>query len=242
MVHGVVRAPDAAADAGLAGDRTRRIDAHSRADRQRQNADRVPVVSRSADVPARARREAAMPRRLRLAAQGARRRRRTQPAGAARRHRARRRRTRRRLRHAERRHPHWRHAGCRARAISARAGRHPDHDPRVVVPAADVQCPRSAARRRDDHHRRDPCARADQARRAPGAVDRTARGALRAAAAAHRPLGDTASARGGREVSGGNGTVGGRSTALQRPGNRRAMRTSIDTEFSAARHAAATVR
>ncbi len=53
---------------------------------------------------------------------------------------------------------------------------------------------------RHGHRRRDPRARADQARRAPRAVARAARGALRTAAAAHRPVGDAASARRGRAV------------------------------------------
>ena len=54
--------------------------------------------------------------------------------------------------------------------------------------------------RRDGHRRRDPRARADQARRAPGALARAAGAPRRAAAAAHRPLGDAAAARRGRAV------------------------------------------
>ena len=53
-----------------------------------------------------------------------------------------------------------------------------------------------------DHHRRDPRARADQARRAPRAVDRAPRRALRAAAAADRALGDATAPRRSRAVSG----------------------------------------
>ena len=52
MVHRGVRGADAAAGARLAGDRARRVDADPRADRQRQDADRVPVVPRSPDVHA----------------------------------------------------------------------------------------------------------------------------------------------------------------------------------------------
>ena len=107
---------------------------------------------------------------------------------------------RRRARRAGDRDPHRRHAAGRARAVSARAGRHPDHDAGVAVPAADVQRARGAALGRHDHHRRDPRAGADQARRAPRAVARAARGDLRAPAAAHRPVGDAAPARRGRAL------------------------------------------
>ena len=104
------------------------------------------------------------------------------------------------LRDAGDRDPDRRHAGGRARALPARAGRHPDHDARIAVPAADVERARGAALGRHDHHRRNPRARADQARRASRAVARTARGALRAPAAAHRPVGDAAAARRSRPV------------------------------------------
>ena len=96
--------------------------------------------------------------------------------------------------------PHRRHAAGRARALSARAGRHPDHHAGIALPAADVERARGAALGRHGHHRRDPRAGADQARRAPGAVARAARGALRAAAAAHRAVGDAAAARRGGAV------------------------------------------
>ena len=75
--------------------------------------------------------------------------------------------------------PHRRHAGERARAVPARAGRHPDHDARVALPAADLERARGAALGRHGDHRRDPRAGADQARRAPGAVARAARVAHR---------------------------------------------------------------
>ena len=87
-----VRRADAAAGARLAGDRARRLDADPRADRQRQDAGGVPLVPRSADVRAGAAQGGALPRALRVAAQGAGGRRRAQPARAARRHRADRRR------------------------------------------------------------------------------------------------------------------------------------------------------
>ena len=59
MVLGGLRRADAAAGARLAGDRARRLDADPRADRQRQDADRVSVVPRSADVHAGAAQSAA---------------------------------------------------------------------------------------------------------------------------------------------------------------------------------------
>ena len=94
----------------------------------------------------------------------------------------------------------------RARALPARAGRHPDHDARVAVPAADVERARGAALGRHGHHRRDPRAGADQARRAPRAVARAARGARASAplqriglSATQRPLDEVARFLGGAE-------------------------------------------
>ena len=52
VVRGGVRRADAPADARLAGDRARRVDADPRADRQRQDADGVSLVPRPADVRA----------------------------------------------------------------------------------------------------------------------------------------------------------------------------------------------
>ena len=54
MVLGRLRGADPPAGARLAGDRRGRVDADSRADRQRQDADGVSLVPRSADVRARA--------------------------------------------------------------------------------------------------------------------------------------------------------------------------------------------
>ena len=51
------------------------------------------------------------------------------------------------VRRAGDRRPHRRHAGGRARAVPARAGRHPDHDAGVALPAAHVERARGAARR-----------------------------------------------------------------------------------------------
>ena len=182
----VFRDADARAGAGLAGDRPRRLDADLRADRQRQDAGGVSLGARPADVRA-ARRDEGRARcrvRLHLAAQGAGRRRRAQPARAARGHRATSPPSAAMTFVMPRdRHPHRRHAAARARALPARARRHPHHHAGVALSAADVERARGAARRRDGHHRRDPRARADQARRAPGALA----GAARARSATQPP-------------------------------------------------------
>ena len=52
-----------------------------------------------------------------------------------------------RLPDARDRDPHRRHAAVRARALPARAGRHPDHHAGVALPAADLERARGAARR-----------------------------------------------------------------------------------------------
>ena len=139
---------DAAADARLAGDRARRVDADPRADRQRQDADRVSLVPRSADVHARAAESAAAAacctsRRSRRSPS-------TSSATCARRSPASRRSPTARgdaVRRAGDRDPHRRHAAGRARAVPARAGRHPDHDAGVALPAADLERARRAPRR-----------------------------------------------------------------------------------------------
>ena len=95
-------APDTPQTARLARHRARRIDADPCADRQRQDTRRVPLVPRSPDVRAAATEEPAVPRALHFAAEGAGRRRRAQPAGAARGHCQRRRGAR---RHVRRRRP-----------------------------------------------------------------------------------------------------------------------------------------
>ena len=179
---------------------------------------------------------AALPRALRLAAQGARRRRRAQPARAARRHRAGRDARGDAFSHAGDRGPHRRHAGRRARAVSARAGRHPHHDARIAVSAAHVERARRAALGRDRHRRRDPRARPDQARRAPGAVARTAR--PRAAAqplqriglsATQRPLDEVARFLGGAERRRAPAAAGRRRAAAAATRRRRSAGTPAPT-------------
>ena len=102
---------------------------------------------------------------LRLAAEGARLRRRAQPARAAARHR----------RRPLGRDPHRRHAAARARCDAPHAAGHPDHDARVAVPDPHLAGARDAARRRVGDRRRDPRRRLDQARRAPRAHARAPR-------------------------------------------------------------------
>ena len=80
----VFRTPTQGAGDGLAGHRPRRLDADLRPDRQRQDADRVPLGARPADVRAASAEGAPLPRRLHLAAESAGGRRRAQPPRAAR--------------------------------------------------------------------------------------------------------------------------------------------------------------
>ena len=129
-----------------------------------------------------------LPRALRLAAQGACRRRGAKPAHAHRRNRRRRLRARRRVRRAGRRDSHGRHAVIRARALHEIAHRHPDHDAGIAIPDAGVAGASCARERHHRDRRRDSRAGADQARRAPGAVAGTARDADGPYAAAHRTV------------------------------------------------------
>ena len=139
-------------------------------------------------------RRSAVPRPVHFAAQGAGRGRGAQPARAARGDLERRRRPGHAVSHAVDCRPHRRHAGRRAREVPAGAGRHPDHDAGVAVPAADLERAREPAVGGDGDHRRDSRAGVDQARRAPGAVARTARTDCARAAAADWPVGDAAAA------------------------------------------------
>ena len=204
-------APDGAAGARLAGDRARRVDADPLADGQRQDAGGVPLGDRPlmfSPVPAAG---AAVPRPLRLAAQGARGGRRAQPAVADCRHRG------------QRRAGARRHVRRARRVASAPATRPPRSgrvscatpaDILITTPESLYLLLTSRAREvlragRDGHRGRDPRARADQARRAPGAVARAARGALRASrlqriglSATQRPLDEVARFLGGAHRQG----------------------------------------
>ena len=77
---------------------------------------------------------------------------------------------------AERRGAHRRHAAGGAPAHAAHAARHPHHDARESLYLMLTSRAREMlTRRRDRDRRRDPRARGDQARRAPGALARAAR-------------------------------------------------------------------
>ena len=139
----------------------------------------------------RARGAGGRPRPLRLAAEGARRRHRAQPARAARRDPAHRGAPRARCAFAAGGAAHRRHAGARAQRPGARPGRDPGHDPRVAVPDPRLPPARDAAQRRDGDRRRDPRPGADQARRASRALARAPHGAggaaIPSASASPRP-------------------------------------------------------
>ena len=186
LVRAELRRADARAGAGLAGDRGRRTRPDPGADRLGEDARGIPLGDRPADRHAGTR----PPRPLRLAAQGAQLRRRAEPARAARRSPV----------GAPRRRPHGRHAAEGARGDAPRAAGHPDHDAGVALPAAHVARARAAAQRRHADPRRGARRRRDEARRPSRALGRAARGARGAAAAADRPLGDAAPARGDRPL------------------------------------------
>ena len=192
--------PTSRAARGLAGDRTRRARTGRRAHRLGQDPRRLPLGHRPAARDRGGCRDLRHQGRLPLAAEGARRRRRTQPARPARRHRAHGGRARHGGARGERRGPLRRHAARRAPVARDASARDPHHHPRVPLPHAHVGGPRDAPRRRDGHRRRDPRARRHQAGGAPRPVARAARRAHRRAGAAHRALRHGAAPRGGRTV------------------------------------------
>ena len=220
LVRGDVRGADPGPGRGLGGDRRRPPHADPRADRQRQDPGRVPVVPRPpgpSDPARRPRAQArARPRPLRLAAQGPDLRRRAQPAGAARRDRAR------------------RPAPGPAAAADLDRGRTGDtppderrdlcrHPPDILVTTPETLYLLLTSQAREilrgvehGHRRRGPRDRRDQARRppraeprAPGAAARRP-GGTRAAPPADRPVGHPAPARDDRPVPrrGGRGPRG----------------------------------
>ena len=183
LVRGRVRRADAGPGRRLAGDRAPAATRwwSRRPAPARRSSAFLWAIDRLADRAAARGQAAALPGALRLAAQGARRRRRAQPARAADRHPADRR-------------PARRAAlpdvtvGVRSgdtpaadrRRLGTHAARHPDHHPRVAVPDAHLARPaRVAARRRDGDRRRGARRRRHQARRPPRAVARAARRAAR---------------------------------------------------------------
>ena len=107
------------------------------------------------------------PAALRLAAAGAGRRRREEPAQPAAGDPPGRRAPRRALHGAHGRHAHRRHPGRRAAPARAQPARHPDHHARVALPDAHLGGAGDAAGRRGRDHRRDPRAGRHQARQPP---------------------------------------------------------------------------
>ena len=194
------RRADAGAGARLDLDRRRPAHADRRAHRIGQDARGVSVGHRRADargpgVAAAGR----SPRDLRLAAEGAERRHSQEPGGAAARDSPAGRGGRPAGAADHGRRPHRRHLDGRARGDAADAAAHPGHDAGVAVPAADLGAqPADAAHRPHRHRRRDPRGDRHAARRAPGAVARTAPAGRGAAAAADRAVGHAeADRRGG---------------------------------------------
>ena len=114
---------------------------------------------------------------------------------------------------------HRRHAAARAPADAAQAARHPDHDTRVALPAADLAGPRDAARRRDADPRRGARRRRHEARRAPGALARAARAARRAA----RSSGSGSRRRSGRSRRSAGSSPDGRPITLVDAGTRKEL-------------------
>ena len=205
LVHLGLRGADGRPGRRLGRDQRRAPHPGRRADRLGQDAVGLPLGDRPAGRPPEPPEDppAPLPGALRLAAQGARQRRRAQPAG--------------------RRSPASAQAGARvgeavrplsvgdalrrhprlgAPGVHHPAARRPHHHARVALPPAHLPRPRAARRRRDGDRRRGARRRRHQARRAPGAVAGAARRAARAAGAADRAVGHGASGRGGRAVPG----------------------------------------
>ena len=200
----VVRGADAAAAARLAGHRARRIDADPRADRHGQDARGVSCVPRPADV--RRRRQNAQARcrvlyvsPLKALAVDVERNLRAPLAGIA------------NVADGRRASPFHPPVialrtgdtpSSRARAVSARPRRHPDHDAGVAVPDAHVERARAAcARSRPSSSTRSTRWCRPSAARTWRCRWSGSRRIVEQAAAAHRAVGDAAAAGRGRAVS-----------------------------------------
>ena len=173
--------PDRPAGARLAGDRRRRRHADRRADRLGQDAGRVPGLHRPA-VPRAPRPTPGAERRRPRWSTSRRSRRwpstssRTSSAPLAEIARGRARARAARARRSASSCARGDTAADRARRDAQAAAAHPGHHARVALPAAHRRAePRAAARRAHRDRRRDPRARARQARLAPGALARAAR-------------------------------------------------------------------
>jgi hypothetical protein len=192
MVRGALRCPDAAAGFGLASDRG----ASRHADRGThgfgQDARGVPLGDRRA----RPKRTGSLPRRrdprrLRVAAEGARQRHREEPRRPARGD------ARARTRHGlgaprdPARRSLGRYAARRPSSDGKAAAAHPHHHSRIAVHSAHFRERSEDARdRAHGDRRRDPRDRGRQARRSSRVVARTPRRARRPPAPAHRPVCD----------------------------------------------------
>ncbi len=184
----------------MGGDQPRPPRPRRRPHRFRQDPQRLPVEPRPAGHPRAAAQGRAVPRPLRLAAQGPRGRRRAQPPRPPGRHPPHRR--------AARREPPRRHGrpalrrhlrGRPSPAVDGTA-RRADHDARVAVPDAHQPGPRDAAQRRDRDRRRGPRRRRHQARRPPRAQPRAPRPPAPPPRPAHRVVRHGPTHRGGRPV------------------------------------------
>ena len=129
---------------------------------------------------------------LRLAAEGALLRHRSQPAHAAARDRCR----------PRGRRAHRGHSPARAPADASRGARHPHHHARVAVPDADRTRPADLLRSALGDHRRDPRRRRHQARRPPRPHPRAPRTGRRRRGSAHRTERHPEPARGGGALHG----------------------------------------
>ena len=171
----------------VAGDSSRQEHAHRRAHRVGKDTGRIPVRDRrpSGERARPCRRNA---RPLRVAAEGARQRHPEEPGRSARRNSP----ARSRAARGAGRRPHRRHDAEGARFDAAQGASHPRHDARVALhPADERRRPADSQNDQDGDRRRDPLARARQARLASGALPRAARSARRAdrssASASRRP-------------------------------------------------------
>ena len=132
--------------------------------------------------------------------------------------------------------PHRRHDLDRAGEDAPPRAAYPRHHAGIALRAARLGIgPQDAGDDALGDRRRDPRRRAEQARRASGAVARTARGALRRQAAAHRPLRDAEPDRRGGGVPGRRRTAPANDVAIVDAGHQRAARPRARSSRLAAR-------
>ena len=231
------RRADAGAGAGLAGDPGGPPYADRRADRVRQDAGGVSRGDRRAGAPGPGRAPAGRNAgRLRLAAEGAVQRHPAQPGGAARRH----------PRGVAGAGPagcrdphlgaHRRHAAGRARPHAPAPAAHRRHHAGIALHPARLRIrPQDAGDHADGDRRRNPRPGAEQARRASGAVARTAGRPVRRPAAADRPVGDAEADRDDRALPGRTAADGAPDCEIVDTGHIRAPRSRAGSPLFAAR-------